>query len=70
SMLYVYALPEVLDLAMTATLIERCLLSIVLLAPLGFLLGMPLPVGMKLLHPSPAGIPWSWGINSATSVWG
>ena len=68
--LYIWLLPGVLDMAMTATLIQRCLFSILLLAPLGLLLGMPLPVGMKLMHPSPAGIPWSWGINSATSVWG
>ncbi len=70
SSLYVFLLPGILDMAMTASLVQRCLLSVALLAPLGFFLGMPLPVGMQLLHQSPDGIPWSWGINSATSVWG
>jgi hypothetical protein len=70
SSIYIAMLPSVLDLAMAATLLQRCLLSIVLLAPLGLLLGMPLPLGMRLLHSSPDGVAWSWGINSATSVWG
>jgi len=70
SNLYIFGLPHILDLAMTASLVTRCLVSVLLLAPLGMLLGMPLPVGMKLLHRTPDGIPWSWGINSATSVWG
>ncbi len=70
SSLYILLLPSILDLAMTASLLQRCLLSIVLLAPLGLLLGIPLPLGMRLLHPSADGVAWSWGINSATSVWG
>ncbi len=70
SSLYIAFLPSVLDLAMTATLLQRCVFSILLLAPLGLLLGMPLPLGMRLLHPSSDGVAWSWGVNSATSVWG
>ncbi|PLY03098.1 MAG: hypothetical protein C0623_02580 [Desulfuromonas sp.] len=70
SLVYIWFLPGILDAAMTASLLQRCGLSVLLLAPLGILLGMPLPVGMKLMHPTADGIAWSWGINSATSVWG
>ena len=31
---------------------------------------VPLPLGMRLFHRDGVGVPWSWGINSATSVLG
>jgi hypothetical protein len=43
---------------------------VVLLAPLGFVMGMPLPLGMRLFHRDSETVAWSWGINSATSVSG
>jgi ABC-type Mn2+/Zn2+ transport system permease subunit len=48
----------------------RCLLAGVLLIPLGILMGMPLPIGMRLFHDQNDLVPWSWGVNSATSVLG
>ncbi len=49
----------------------RAVLSALLLAPSGLLLGMPLPAGLLAVS-SRAGsrIPWLWAINSATSVLG
>jgi spermidine synthase len=50
------------------------LLSIVTLAPVAFLMGMPFPLGLRLLGlagPQWAQIiPWVWGVNGATSVLG
>lgn len=50
------------------------LLTIVTLGPVGFLMGMPFPLGLRLLdRVGPewgALIPWVWGINGATSVLG
>lgn len=68
--LYIFALPAVLTAAMTVPILLRCLLATLLLAPLGLLMGMPLPLGMRLFHQDGTGVPWSWGINSATSVLG
>ncbi len=68
--LYIFILPPLLTAAMTAPLLLRCLLAVLLLAPLGVLMGMPLPLGMRLFHRDGVGVPWSWGINSATSVLG
>ncbi len=67
---YSYTLPPLLEAAVAWPLVARCLLSVLLLAPLGLLLGMPLPLGVQLLHPQGDEIPWSWGINGATSVLG
>lgn len=66
----ILALPPLLQLGIAAPLPARCLLTAAILAPLGLLLGMPLPLGMRLFHPSSDEVPWSWGINSATSVLG
>ncbi|MGZ8223045.1 MAG: spermine/spermidine synthase domain-containing protein [Methylobacter sp.] len=45
------------------------LLSIVLIAPLGFCMGMPFPMALaKISQSAPALIPWAWGINGCASV--
>lgn len=67
---YSFGLPSLLSAGITLPLLLRCLFAALLLAPLGLLLGMPLPLGMRLFHPDPHGVAWSWGINSATSVLG
>ncbi|MBI4483580.1 MAG: hypothetical protein HY652_11915 [Acidobacteria bacterium] len=38
-----------------------------LLAPVGYLMGMPFPIGLRALK-NQALIPWMWGVNGATSV--
>jgi len=43
--------------------------SVVLIAPLAFCMGMPFPIGLKRLADSaPDFIPWAWGINGFASV--
>jgi hypothetical protein len=45
--------------------------AVALIAPVGLLLGMPLPGGMRLVAADRADIiPWGWGINGAFSVVG
>ena len=47
----------------------RIALSIALLFPLGFLMGMAFPLGMRLaLRRTPLLAPWFWGVNGAASV--
>jgi hypothetical protein len=67
---YGFGLPAVLESQLGLSLPLRCLLAGVLLVPLGLLLGMPLPLGMRLFHRDGSAVPWSWGVNSATSVLG
>jgi hypothetical protein len=47
----------------------RIAVSIALIAPLAFLMGMPFPLGLAVLGRSrPACVPWAWGINGCASV--
>ena len=47
----------------------RAMLTLALIAPLAFLMGMPFPLGLwRLATESPAFIPWAWGINGCASV--
>jgi hypothetical protein len=47
----------------------RLLVSIALIAPLAFFMGMPFPLGLgRLAMERPALIPWAWGINGCASV--
>ena len=44
-------------------------MTVTLIAPLGFLMGMPFPIGLsRLAAEAPAFIPWAWGINGCASV--
>ncbi|MBI3756209.1 MAG: hypothetical protein HY265_08625 [Deltaproteobacteria bacterium] len=51
---------------------QRVACSIVLLALLGFFMGMPFPMGIRYLaiRKGKGFIPWAWGINGAFSVAG
>jgi predicted membrane-bound spermidine synthase len=49
----------------------RIAIVVTLLAPLGFVMGMPMPSGIRVLaRTAPRLIPWAWGVNGATSVLG
>jgi spermidine synthase len=65
------ALTRVIDVAIPWPLAARIVVAVALIAPLGFLLGMPLPGGMRMLAQSqPDIVAWSWGMNGAFSVVG
>ena len=47
----------------------RILGAIVLIAPLGFAMGMPFPLGLaRLAVDAESLIPWAWAINACASV--
>lgn len=49
----------------------KSLIAVGILAPLGFLMGMPMPTGMRLVKThSPVHISWMWAISGAFSVLG
>jgi predicted membrane-bound spermidine synthase len=49
----------------------RIVIAVVLMAPLAVLMGMPMPIGIRMLaRNAPEIIPWAWGVNGATSVMG
>ncbi|OFW05910.1 MAG: hypothetical protein A3I61_06425 [Acidobacteria bacterium RIFCSPLOWO2_02_FULL_68_18] len=64
-------LTGVVDVAIAWPLPLRITAAAALLVPVGIVLGIPLPAGMRLVAASrPALIPWGWGLNGALSVVG
>jgi hypothetical protein len=49
----------------------KVLISVLLIVPLGFAMGMPFPSGLSRLQEiMPQGVRWAWAINAAASVLG
>lgn len=60
---------HVLPLGLGLGLGARVALAVLALAPLGFVLGMPFPTGIRLVHDRcPQLLPWAWAINGFLSV--
>ena len=66
---YAFTLTPFLRGQLHLELPARIALSVLLIAPLGLFMGMPMPLGIAALDKvRPQLIPWMWGINGATSV--
>lgn len=72
-----YGLPYIFSLTLGLSLIYRLLLTLLILAPIGFLMGIPFPAGIHWLQTlyvnggaidAPPQIPWIWATNGAASV--
>jgi hypothetical protein len=49
----------------------RVVIAVATLVPIGMLLGMPMPAGIRLLNArAPQLVTWAWGMNGALSVLG
>jgi hypothetical protein len=63
--------PYVLSAALGLALLWRVLISLLLIAPLGFVLGMPFPKGLRAVaEAAPELVPWAWGVNGFFTVIG
>jgi hypothetical protein len=68
---YIVALPPIFYGLVGLAREIRIVLAVVLMAPLALVMGMPMPIGIRLLaRNAPEIIPWAWGVNGATSVMG
>ncbi len=69
---YILFLPFIFEELLGLDLAFRIFLSISILVPLGFLMGIPFPVGIRMLKEMGMEglIPWMWGINGVSSVFG
>jgi hypothetical protein len=66
-----FVLPGVFPVLLPLPGVARVVASICLVAVPGFLMGMPFPLGLRMIAcEQPANIPWVWGINGACSVGG
>jgi len=68
---YLWLLPRLFAQLMTLGDALRVLVSLLLIAPLAFCMGMPFPLGLRrLANEAPTFLPWAWGINGYASVIG
>jgi hypothetical protein len=65
-LLNVLALPAVLSAAVGLPFAVKLVISSLVIVPLGFLMGMPFPTGLRLI----ATVEWAWALNAAASVLG
>jgi MFS family permease len=67
--LYVLTLPVVFDWMMGIPVWLKVMVTIVLIAPLAFFMGMPFPLALGSLDENAKSyIPWAWAINGCASV--
>ena len=66
---YLLLLPFVFDRLASLAGPMKIALSLLLIAPLAFFMGMPFPIGLgRVAVGAPAFVPWAWGINGFASV--
>jgi len=68
-LVYLALLGPLMQFAGSWHLTAKILLSIALITPLGFCMGMPFPMGLSRLASGPSSLTaWAWGINGCASV--
>jgi hypothetical protein len=69
ALLAVATLPGLLSAMLALPAPAKALLSVALIAPLAFMMGLPFPLGLAALSVrNPALVPWAWAINGCASV--
>ena len=66
AIIYIFLLNYFFDLFISFNLILKIILSIIITAPLGFFMGFPFPLGIRMLKKEI--IPWAWAVNGSASV--
>lgn len=72
AILYIVVLPQVFNAFLSSGLNTRLAISFVATFPIGLLLGVPFPTGMRLIDQryESDDIPWMWGMNGLYSMIG
>jgi spermidine synthase len=69
--LYQIALPFAFSWLIALPSFAKVAVTILLIAPLGFAMGLPFPLGLgQVAAEAPGLVPWGWGINGCASVVG
>jgi hypothetical protein len=63
--------PQLFQLFLGLSFAGRVIAAVALIAPVGFVLGMPFPIGLGVLaRNNPESIPWAWAMNGYATVVG
>jgi spermidine synthase len=69
AVVYILALPPLFGRLVALSGLAKVALSLALIAPLAFFMGMPFPLALARLRAgAPHLVPWAWGINGCASV--
>jgi hypothetical protein len=69
AMLYLVVLPPLFARMLAWPDLAKIGISLLIIAPLGFFMGMPFPLGLaRVSERLPALVPWAWGVNGCASV--
>lgn len=70
-LIYVFAMPPIFSALLGLPDLARVVISILIIAPLAFFMGMPFPTGIREVgQRAPELVPWAWGMNGVFSVLG
>lgn len=70
-LLYLVFLPSIFRLFLGEALVFRSIISAITLAPLAFFMGIPFPLGIRVMEATNRDlIPWAWAVNGCASVLG
>lgn len=64
--IYNFLINFVIDSFISLNLISKIILTVIIIAPLGFFMGFPFPLGIRAIKKEL--IPWSWAVNGSASV--
>jgi hypothetical protein len=71
ALLVIAVVTPLIDWAIPFPRATRIAIAVAVLVPMGLLLGIPMPTGLRLLRArAPQMVTWAWGINGALSVLG
>lgn len=69
ALLYLFVLPLLFRLLVGVPDVLKICVSLLLIAPLAFCMGMPFPLALSRVAASaPELVPWAWGVNGCASV--
>jgi spermidine synthase len=71
AVLHALLAPKLISAGLRWELSSRVAVSIATIIPLGLVMGIPLPLGIRMLERrAPTAIAWGWGVNGSLSVMG
>jgi spermidine synthase len=69
TLIYLFFIDHIFSLFIAFSDSVKILISLLLIAPLAFFMGMPFPLGLTVVSSrTPPLVPWAWGINGCASV--
>ncbi|MBW2992321.1 hypothetical protein KY345_03845 [Candidatus Woesearchaeota archaeon] len=68
-LVYLFLFGVIFNVLLGHHIVIRCLVALLLIAPLGLVMGMPFPIGIRIADKrNNKLVPWAWAVNGCSSV--